>query len=788
MILTRASITLARVNDGAAGKGVVSIKRQYYVSDSEEEQIGGSWSFTQPDWQAEWDRSKFVWERLCTVYTDGTTSLSDPVLSEYLNTIYNTVTDFGSSLDKTKTLIEGKVWQNDITAAITPLSDEITEISDSYSDIKQTLDSITSTVSGMQTTIDAKADGTTVTEISTQMAELVQDLSGFKTTVSETYVTQDSLSSAMSFAMSSISQQADKIALKVNKDGVISAINQSAEEITIDASKIDLSGYVTFTAHQGAISGLSNALSSVSSTANSAKAWTDENGTNMTALRSMVMKWTDNAVSTSTYIRGGWIATNTITAEKLAIGLNGNIITYGIDTFEGDLVDISGCAKRNLTNAEITDEYSRYGENSLKVITNGGSWCYIKLEGDDFGKNGNIPVTNGDYYVFSFYVRSTSHDSINSSPLLYKHSTSSETSGTSYVQLTKRTLTGLKSGWVRYISAPFKLDCNFVTIRLDINDQSSAVTAYFDCLQLERVENTLQTASPWKPNGATVIDGATIATGTIYATSIHANAITANKIAANAVTADKISVTDLYAIGATIGGFNIDSKSIYTLTSSYTSFELTQNHIAILYGNTRTGVASTDYRFQLEGLNVTSPGRQTAITLHYGGQTYFRSYTSAGSTSPGVTNIALINGGGVIRAGSSTQAYNYYWSFLRQVYFSSGLVGTVTSGSDKRIKHDIKPIDDKYISVFDKLEPVSYRLNDSPDKIHTGFIAQDLLSAMEQSGLEANDCAAFDDIHGNGTMLGINYSELIAIQAAKIKQLENKISKLEVKINENNGN
>ena len=44
---------------------------------------------------------------------------------------------------------------------------------------------------------------------------------------------------------SEITQTAEKIELKVDKNGVISSINQTAEEITIDASKISLNGAVT---------------------------------------------------------------------------------------------------------------------------------------------------------------------------------------------------------------------------------------------------------------------------------------------------------------------------------------------------------------------------------------------------------------------------------------------------------------------------------------------------------------------------------------------------------------
>ena len=45
---------------------------------------------------------------------------------------------------------------------------------------------------------------------------------------------------------SEISQNATAITTKVSNNGVISAINQTAEQITIDASRVDLSGLVTF--------------------------------------------------------------------------------------------------------------------------------------------------------------------------------------------------------------------------------------------------------------------------------------------------------------------------------------------------------------------------------------------------------------------------------------------------------------------------------------------------------------------------------------------------------------
>lgn len=55
----------------------------------------------------------------------------------------------------------------------------------------------------------------------------------------------DAMGKRVSGAEASIKVNADNIELKVSKNGVISSINQSAESITISASRVNLSGYVT---------------------------------------------------------------------------------------------------------------------------------------------------------------------------------------------------------------------------------------------------------------------------------------------------------------------------------------------------------------------------------------------------------------------------------------------------------------------------------------------------------------------------------------------------------------
>lgn len=68
-------------------------------------------------------------------------------------------------------------------------------------------------------------------------------------------------------AEASLTVQAEQITSKVSKDGVISSINQTAEAIKIQASKINLSGYVTASQFSAEIVNINNQWSSKVSTA-----------------------------------------------------------------------------------------------------------------------------------------------------------------------------------------------------------------------------------------------------------------------------------------------------------------------------------------------------------------------------------------------------------------------------------------------------------------------------------------------------------------------------------------
>ena len=110
--------------------------------------------------------------------------------------------------------------------------------------------------------------------------------------------------------------------------------------------------------------------------------------------------------------------------------------------------------------------------------------------------------------------------------------------------------------------------------------------------------------------------------------------------------------------------------------------------------------------------------------------------------------------------------------------------------SDMNEKNTINALSDQYSLVFDALTPVSYKFNTSTsDRLHTGFIAQDVKAAIENAGLTTQDFAAYCEWETNGeTTCGLRYSEFIALCVNEIQKLKKRVAELENQTKgENNG-
>lgn len=106
--------------------------------------------------------------------------------------------------------------------------------------------------------------------------------------------------------------------------------------------------------------------------------------------------------------------------------------------------------------------------------------------------------------------------------------------------------------------------------------------------------------------------------------------------------------------------------------------------------------------------------------------------------------------------------------------------------SDRNEKNTIEPISDAYDKVFDSLKPVSYKFNkNDSDRTHTGLVAQDVKEAVEGAGLTTQDFAAYCEWEKeNGDVgCGLRYEEFISLCIDQIQKLKKRVEELEDKLN-----
>ena len=152
------------------------------------------------------------------VYFDSEKQTLDAVFESMSTTVdglKTTQSSHGTQITAIQGQITSKIWQQDINTAVGEVEGDISSLSTKYTTLNQTVNGLSSTVGSHTTQIN-------------------------------------SLDTRVDSAESSITQHSSQIALRVEKSGVISAINQTSETVKISATKINLTGAVTFSAFDSA--------------------------------------------------------------------------------------------------------------------------------------------------------------------------------------------------------------------------------------------------------------------------------------------------------------------------------------------------------------------------------------------------------------------------------------------------------------------------------------------------------------------------------------------------------
>lgn len=100
--------------------------------------------------------------------------------------------------------------------------------------------------------------------------------------------------------------------------------------------------------------------------------------------------------------------------------------------------------------------------------------------------------------------------------------------------------------------------------------------------------------------------------------------------------------------------------------------------------------------------------------------------------------------------------------------------------SDIRLKNTIEPLSNKYLSLLDKIDAKSFYLNKaSRDVQRLGFIAQDVVAAAQEVGLNVDDLAAVLKDKSENEYYSLDYIQFIPILWQVVKELKSKIEELE---------
>lgn len=163
----------------------------------------------------------------------------------------------------------------------------------------------------------------------------------------------------------------------------------------------------------------------------------------------------------------------------------------------------------------------------------------------------------------------------------------------------------------------------------------------------------------------------------------------------------------------------------------------------------------------------------------------------------GISDYVRISGNGNLIPSSSSVACGTTENPFKVGYSTSGWKTT----SDRRKKKDFRKLleDDRFERFFELLQPMEYRLIENDEKMHIGFVAQDVEQAMTDCGISENEFyglehAVFSEKdfesneewekflkHNNGAndMYTLCYQEFIALNTAMIQKLQNRCNDFE---------
>lgn len=223
----------------------------------------------------------------------------------------------------------------------------------------------------------------------------------------------------------------------------------------------------------------------------------------------------------------------------------------------------------------------------------------------------------------------------------------------------------------------------------------------------------------------------------------------------------------VHAVGGVFDDATV-SGTIYADSGTLAGWNLSYNALSHTDSNTYVEVAQTGLFYRLYG-----------------------DYVRAGKLDMGCPGLETKTDGvgSLVIANQKIKAFNTSGgSGLGYLEGTWRLNGSLISTSDRNFKHDIVDMTEKYSVMFDSLKPSMFKYNDgTSDRLHAGFIAQDVAEALNAANIADKDFAGLVCIHEYNKetkkykdCLGLRYGEFVSLNTYEIQKLKARVQQLEL--------
>lgn len=588
--------------------------------------------------------------------------ISESEITELINgsiTMYSKL----SSVEQTADGLTQKY--TDISSKYDTVTKQYSELDSKVAEYKSSVDGLSANISAVSTTL--KNDYSTTSAMN---AAIAANVSSVLATVSETYATQDRVgkletwknqaeqkitADAIVSTVTSSSSWGDK----ADKATLISQINQSAEQIKIRGSIIDLQGNISIT---DISNDAMNTIKNYSITALSdAKKYADD---------------CDELV-----LEGSQDYTRTYTLSEIGkLEASGGNLVKGYRFSDDNIKAFWNTAGTIKTGQNDPDG----GKNAVAIVADAAN-CYLASK-----RNENTIINATGRYTVTFWAKASKAQTVTFSFNKVSESIALTTTWKK-ISFIKDITSIATSGSLIIFGGSNSISTGDGTIYIYRPDVRHGYSS-------EDIFNLLTN------NGN--IQGIYMTDGKLYVNGayIKSKSITTAALAADSVTAEKIKVDDLYSLKASIAGFKIASDTISHQSVTNPASGIGQTYYDTYFSSRdkrltfRKGPGTSDYMtFSVKGLRTSN---WKCLDLISDADTNDEDITSGNHHSLGFTNIygALYVAGGLKVAGTKQavrETENYGEKGVYCYETPTPLFGDVGSGeiaADEKCYVDIEDI------------------------------------------------------------------------------------------------